>query len=598
MMVDVKLKLENTLPCSELGMRTLSLVLALAALASCSARLGVPSPPRFPQDFHVTGSISLPYAGLEEPFNVWTYGSLGRQRIEYYGGLDLYITAKSDLSYTVVPTGADSTSCFSSQADTTITTILPSTSNYSYIGTATVAGQMAVQFQRNISHYDRVNTYTLSVAASDGTTPLRFEMLGYDILLGSHFDQYILTYDTFKSGSSAVSNSSLYQPPSSVQCQSWAQAPDSKMGNPVTGGMDNPLSVFASAMVGDSGASCDTHGSLPASEVRCKYEQFAKDHGRSDSSRQPLFEAAARFVEARNRASRAAGSDFRVALNHFADWTTPELRMAQGGMRRRDLPAQSPLRRSVSLAAAKIQPLVHPVPSPLEVAGLPAALNWTAQGAVLPPPDQAICGSCWAHGAAGTMAGSIWRKTGVLAPMSRQQLMDCSWPQGNMACDGGNDYDGYQYIIGLQKTSSGSRGWSTQASYGPYLGADGRCHDSTGSLNVPAQISSYTMVPQGNVDALKQALVSVGPISISIDASLPDFTYYSSGVYSNPNCGSSPDDLDHTVLLTGYDTTGEVPFWTVRNSWSTHWGNNGYVKFQIAGNICGVATTPTYVTLE
>ena len=35
----------------------------------------------------------------------------------------------------------------------------------------------------------------------------------------------------------------------------------------------------------------------------------------------------------------------------------------------------------------------------------------------------------------------------------------------------------------------------------------------------------------------------------------------------------------------------------VRTSWSTHWGEDGYVRVAQTGNICGVATAATYALL-
>ena len=61
------------------------------------------------------------------------------------------------------------------------------------------------------------------------------------------------------------------------------------------------------------------------------------------------------------------------------------------------------------------------------------------------------------------------------------------------------------------------------------------------------------------------------------------------------------NDLDHTVLAVGYRTytlgheTGKYTI--IRNSWSTHWGDNGYMYMSQRDNICGAATAPTYVTL-
>ena len=36
--------------------------------------------------------------------------------------------------------------------------------------------------------------------------------------------------------------------------------------------------------------------------------------------------------------------------------------------------------------------------------------------------------------------------------------------------------------------------------------------------------------------------------------SLQGFSFYSSGVYYDPGCGNTADDLDHAVLAVGYGT--------------------------------------------
>lgn len=58
------------------------------------------------------------------------------------------------------------------------------------------------------------------------------------------------------------------------------------------------------------------------------------------------------------------------------------------------------------------------------------------------------------------------------------------------------------------------------------------------------------------------------------------------------------DDLDHAVLAVGYGILGGEPYWLVKNSWSTYWGNDGYVLMSMKDNNCGVATDATYVTLS
>ena len=83
------------------------------------------------------------------------------------------------------------------------------------------------------------------------------------------------------------------------------------------------------------------------------------------------------------------------------------------------------------------------------------------KGAVTPVKDQAVCGSCWSFGTTGTVEGAHFLKTGELIRLSQQALMDCSWGEGNNACDGGEDFRAYQWIM--------KHGLPSEREYGPYL---------------------------------------------------------------------------------------------------------------------------------
>jgi C1A family cysteine protease len=39
------------------------------------------------------------------------------------------------------------------------------------------------------------------------------------------------------------------------------------------------------------------------------------------------------------------------------------------------------------------------------------------------------------------------------------------------------------------------------------------------------------------------------------------------------------------------------PYWTVRNSWSTSWGEYGYCRVQYGINACGIASDATTATI-
>ena len=59
-------------------------------------------------------------------------------------------------------------------------------------------------------------------------------------------------------------------------------------------------------------------------------------------------------------------------------------------------------------------------------------------------------------------------------------------------------------------------------------------------------------------------------------------------------CSGAYADIDHCVQLVGYNATDQAnAYWIVRNSWSTSWGEDGYIYLSMDGNTCGVANEAT-----
>jgi len=47
-------------------------------------------------------------------------------------------------------------------------------------------------------------------------------------------------------------------------------------------------------------------------------------------------------------------------------------------------------------------------------------------------------------------------------------------------------------------------------------------------------------------------------------------------------------------LAVGYETVLGKIYTIIKNSWSIHWGEEGYARVAQDGNICGILTFPTY----
>ena len=103
----------------------------------------------------------------------------------------------------------------------------------------------------------------------------------------------------------------------------------------------------------------------------------------------------------------------------------------------------------------------------------------------------------------------------------------------------------------------------------------------------------------GGADGLREALLTKGPMTVSVDASPDDFALYSSGIYNNSRCEEKLSRLDHAVVVSGYGEDLETgqKYWIVKNTWSVRWGEEGYLRIAVSPDDCGISSQPLYLEL-
>ncbi len=203
------------------------------------------------------------------------------------------------------------------------------------------------------------------------------------------------------------------------------------------------------------------------------------------------------------------------------------------------------------------------------------SLNW--ENDILPEvKNQGRCGSCWAFSTTGSIE-SLMRINNInITRLSEQELIDCS--NENFGCGGGLMHLAMEYVIN-------NNGLSSNEIY-PYLASDNQCKfGCIDSKNFSlfdkingSKITNYRFtIPRSIID-IKSSLKQ-GPISIALDASPFAFRFYKSGVIDIPNTNTS--QINHAVLLTGYDNDVNGSYWIIQNSWGETWGDEGYAKIRI-----------------
>ncbi|KAJ4459816.1 putative Cathepsin Z [Paratrimastix pyriformis] len=185
------------------------------------------------------------------------------------------------------------------------------------------------------------------------------------------------------------------------------------------------------------------------------------------------------------------------------------------------------------------------------------------------------CGSCWAHGATSALADrfKLARKNAFPDILfSVQEIIACA---GAGSCEGGDDYGVYQYI---QKNGAVDETCNPYQAKDMKCTSEARCYTCDMNIDAPASechpvtnFTTYHISEFGSVQGMDKMMAEIygrGPISCTIGVTEP-FLDYEGGVITS-DAGQVLGG--HIISVTGWSVERGIPYWIVRNSWGTSWG--------------------------
>jgi cathepsin X len=94
--------------------------------------------------------------------------------------------------------------------------------------------------------------------------------------------------------------------------------------------------------------------------------------------------------------------------------------------------------------------------------------------------------------------------------------------------------------------------------------------------------------------AMMQEIYQRGPIACGV--AVPDsLENYTSGIYHDT---TGATQLAHGISVVGFGVENGTKYWTVRNSWGTHWGEDGFFRIIRGINNIGIESDCSWATAK
>ena len=238
---------------------------------------------------------------------------------------------------------------------------------------------------------------------------------------------------------------------------------------------------------------------------------------------------------------------------------------------------------------------------------LPRQFSWrTAPGVTISAPvNQGNCGSCWAINSAQVHADrwAIATHAPDAPPLALSLVCRCAAAAASndeTCCNGGGIDEAVDYFVNSGAAIAPAP--PCRGVVAPPFPAECNCVDAGDRIlarrDTVQHLTGTIAEIERNIATIKHNLLRYGPVATAYYV-FPDFLANKRGVFANGGVyihdGSDAPPANpmrgHVVAIVGWGTTpAGLPYWEVRNSWGTQWGDGGYFKFamSIKGRNAGV----------
>ncbi|XP_068626090.1 cathepsin F-like [Battus philenor] len=223
---------------------------------------------------------------------------------------------------------------------------------------------------------------------------------------------------------------------------------------------------------------------------------------------------------------------------------------------------------------------------------IPSNFDWRANGKVSPVKNQNRCNACWAFSVIANIESHRLIQLNQNQILSEQYLIDCL-PNSN-GCGNTSLIKTFAHIV----TDLG--GVLQEDDYYPYAEEKEACrHGTRDAALIP--VIGFRRV-YSDEDVMVQYLYLYGPLTAAINSK--SMETYTNGIDEPTDDSCSPSHLNHAVLIVGYsayiapDTGKTTPYWIIKNSWGTKWGDNGFYYLVRGRNACGIASDVSFAFVK